>query len=142
MNALPNAWMLADPPSSTTVQEPVLNIVIVNKLMDAISDAGMYESEDEPKPQSSVIQEAAKMLCEVSVENAEIAPCYGEINVTWRADSKRVKATFGPDPAIFYVYKENIERGHVNYSHMEEHADRNYLRDSLAWLANPRLNVR
>jgi hypothetical protein len=110
-------------------------------LVDVVSDPDLYESDAEPKPQPNLIRQAADILSSVSLDGAEVAPFYGEIDVTWKAHNVRVKATFGPDPTLFYVYRECFENGRVAYSHMQENANPEYLQESLQWLANPLLNV-
>lgn len=138
MNALLSSLL---PTSSTATEQRITNIGAFNKLVDAVSDPDLYESDDEPKPHVKLVHRAADILSNVSLENAEVTPFYGEIDVTWKANGVRVKATFGPDPAVFYVYREGFEDGRVVYSHMEENADLDYLQDSLQWLASPFANV-
>jgi hypothetical protein len=137
MNALSSLL----PSSSTATAQRITNIGAFNKLIDAVSDPDLYESDGEPKPQLGLIRHAADILSGVSLEGAEVAPFYGEIDVTWKANGIRVKATFGPDPVLFYVYRECFENGRVAYSHMQENADPAYLQESLQWLANPLQNV-
>lgn len=138
MNALPNSFLQT---SSTVTPQRITNIGAFNKLVDAVSNLDLYESDDEPKPRLALVHRAADILSSVSLENAEVAPSYGEINVTWKANGVRVKATFGPDPDLFYVYREGFENGRVVYSHMEENASPAYLKASLQWLASPFANV-
>lgn len=138
MNALHNSFLQT---SSTVTPQRITNIGAFNKLVDAVSDPDLYENDDEQKPRLALVHRAADILSSVSLENAEVAPSYGEINVTWKANGLRVKATFGPDPDLFYVYREGFENGHVAYSHMEENASPAYLQDSLQWLASPFANV-
>jgi hypothetical protein len=137
MNALSSLL----PTSSTATAQKITNIGAFNKLVDAISNLDLYESDVEPKPQLGLIRHAADILSGVSLDGADVAPFYGEIDVTWKASGLRVKATFGPDPALFYVYRECLENGRVAYSHMQENADQAYLQESLQWLANPLQNV-
>jgi hypothetical protein len=129
------------PPSSTATAQKITSIGAFNALVDAVSNPDLYESETEPKPQPTLIHHAADVLTNVSLEGAEVAPFYGEIDVTWKLNGVRVKATFGPDPALFYVYRECFENGRVAYSHMQENANLQYLQESLQWLANPLQNV-
>jgi len=140
MNARPNSFRL-EKPSSTISDPSVIDITVLNKIVDAISNADLYESEDEPRPHALLITKTAKALSGISVAKAEIAPFFGEINVTWKEGGIRVKATFGPDPALFSVYRERFEEGHVTQSHLEENANLDYLEASLQWLADPFVNV-
>ena len=137
MNALFNVLG----PTSTATTQKIMSIGAFNALVDAVSNPDLYESETEPKPQPPLIRKAADILTSVSLEGAEVAPFYGEIDVTWKLNGIRVKATFGPDPALFYVYRESLENGHVAYSHMQENANPQYLQESLEWLANPLQHV-
>jgi hypothetical protein len=129
------------PPSSTATPQRITSASAFNKLVDAVSDRDLYESDDEPQPQPGLIHRAADILSSVSLEGADVSPFFGEIDVTWQSNGVRVKATFGPDPALFYVYRECFENGRVAYSHLQENADPGYLQESLQWLANPLAHV-
>jgi len=132
----------ASRPTSTIVEwHPILNVGTVNTIMNAIGSSG-YEL-GEPMPTAAVITKAAGSLFTFPIEKAEISPFYGEVNVTWKNGTDRVKATFGPDPQVFYVYKECFEQGRVTYNHLEQNATKQDLWDSLNWLdTHHALNVR
>jgi hypothetical protein len=125
---------MLDPPSSTVRQPSVVNIGTFNAIVNAISDTDLYEAQDEPPPSFAVIRNAANILESIPIEGAEVAPYFGEINVTWRIGRNRVKATFGPEPNVFYVYQEQMEQGRVVHNHLEEHPDIDFLRTALRGL--------
>jgi hypothetical protein len=138
MNALP--IMLANPPSATEQESPILNVAVVNALIDALSDTELYESE-ESKPSADVVTRAANALATVPIQTAEIAPYFGEINVTWRTQSARVKAIFGPQAEVFSVYREFMTGDRVTFHFLQPNATVGYLHSSIEWLKNPVAHV-
>jgi hypothetical protein len=139
MNFLRNAWMVT-PPSVTIVDcNYAADVGTINTIMNAMGNVG-YES-DEPMPKATVITNAARSLCSVPIQGAQISPFYGEVNITWKHGHDRVKATFGPAQDMFFVYRECFEGGRVTDSHLEEHATEEYLRQSLDWLRTHHQNV-
>jgi hypothetical protein len=129
--------MMLENPSTSTVGKPVeINAAVVNALIDAVSDTDLYET-GERKPSPDIIATAATALTAVSIANADIAPYFGEINITWRTNDGRVKAIFGPLPNTFSVYCETVQGGRVTYNDLRQHADVDYLHSSLEWLKNP-----
>jgi hypothetical protein len=129
--------MMLENPQTPTIGEPVaINATVINALFDAVSDTDLYES-GEPRPSADLIAQAATALTAVSIANADIAPYFGEINVTWRTNDGRVKAIFGPLPNSFSVYCEMVQGNRVAYNDLRQHADVDYLHSSLEWLKNP-----
>ena len=132
---------MVNPPTETIVHCRAINVGTINTIMNGISNVG-YEPK-EPLPKPAVITQAASSLRTFPLERAEISPFYGEVNVTWRNGSDRVKATFGPEPNVFYVYKECFENGSVTFNHLEPNPSTQYLRESLDWLTTHHaVNVR
>jgi hypothetical protein len=140
MNAF-RMMMLENPPTSTVGEPVAINAAVVNALIDAISDSDLYES-GEDRPSDDLIAAAATALTAVRIADADIAPYFGEINVTWRANSGRVKAIFGPSPDRFSVYCETVQGDRVTHNDLRQHADVDYLHSSLERLKNSQPHVR
>jgi hypothetical protein len=129
------------PTTSTTSVCVISNPGVYNTVFDACYDTDLYESIDEPRPSFELIENTAKNLRCTPIAKADIAPYFGEINVTWKADGRRVKAIFGPAPTSFCVYREQMNNGRVTYKHLEPKAEPRDLHTSIEWLWNPTLNV-
>jgi hypothetical protein len=130
---LRSAGMMSCPTATIVHYNCAVDVGAINTIMNAIGSVGYEPEENMPVP--AVITQAARSLCTLPMEKAEISPFYGEVNVTWKNGLDRVKATFGPEPNIFYVYKECFDNGRVTYNHLESNPDVQYLHDSLNWLA-------
>jgi hypothetical protein len=109
-----------------------------NKMVDAVYDQDLYESDEEPKPRPMTIIAAADALSTLSPEDVntvEIEPYSGELGLVWKSGrTKRVKAMFGPGRDAYSVYYEHMLNGHVVEHHLQSDPDHGYLRQRLAWL--------
>jgi hypothetical protein len=113
------------------------NFRALNKLMDAVSDVDLYES-NEPKISPSAIIAAAEALEQLTpqeVDKVEVEPYSGELSLIWRAGrDRRVKAMFGPEKNSYSVYYERMFNGRVVEHRLNANADHAFLKDRLAWL--------
>jgi hypothetical protein len=122
--------------ASQTLGKPRFTVEL-NHLLDALSDAALYE-QGEPKPSPETIALAANVLSRVEDRyrnNTEIEPYWGQLSLIWRTGrEKRVKATFGGDSVT--VYHEEMIDGRVIDSGMEtlRGSDTRELSARLAWL--------
>jgi hypothetical protein len=113
------------------------NFRALNKLLDAISDVDLYESNEVKISPSAVIAaaEALEQLTSQEVDKVEIEPYSGELSLIWRAGrDKRVKAMFGPEKNSYSLYYERMLNGRVVEQRLEPNANHAYLKDRLAWL--------
>ena len=79
----------------------------------------LYE-DNEPEPKYSVVLKAADLLRTLPIERAErahIDPYFGEINLTWRCDSRMVRAIIRPNGSIS-IYRQRLDRDRVAHSEM------------------------
>ncbi len=128
-----------DSTTATVGYRMIVNPGIYNMVFDACCDTDFYESAQEARPSYDVVKNAARALLSAPITNAVIAPFCGEINVTWKAGGRRVKAIFGPEPDSFSVYREQMTNGRVTFKEMNDHAGASDLRDSIGWLSNTTL---
>ncbi len=116
----------------------IWNFRLLNDVIDAVCDVGLYESKDEQKPGAWAIVAAASALNYVARQDrdsVEIEPYSGELSLIWRAGrEKRVKAMFGHEKNSYSVYYERLVGGLVVERHLERNADHAYLTGRLAWL--------
>jgi hypothetical protein len=141
MSSFGQCFMTSHPTATIVRQQPVVNVGALNTIVDAVCNVGI-EAPEEKMPTPSVFLQAADLLHAFPINKAEISPFYGEVNITWKNGSDRVKATFGPEPGMFFVYKECFENGRVTFSDLDEHANEASLRQSLYWLNTHHPNVR
>lgn len=132
------ARALQDLTSATNVEHILPEFRAVNRIVDALRDLDLYESEDELKPSPQAIVAAAGALIALSpqdAESVEIEPYSGELSLIWRAGgNKRVKAMFGQERNSYSVYYERMAGGRVVECHLRPNADNSYLVDRLTWL--------
>jgi hypothetical protein len=121
--------------TATVSQYMIVNPGVYNVVLDACCDSDLYESSQETRPSYDLVKNTARNLLTMPMVNAAIAPYFGEINVTWNGDGRRVKAIFGPAPNSFAVYCEQITNGLVTYNNMNQNATSNDLRTSIDWLS-------
>lgn len=123
--------------SATTGEVSPLSNPLLEKLLAALSNPDLYES-DEPKPSPSAILAAAEALGQLEpqdVERVEIEPYSGELSLVWRAGrTKRVKVMFGQEKNSYSIYYEEMLNGRVVDGRLEPNANHTFLKDRLAWL--------
>jgi hypothetical protein len=115
----------------------IVNPGVYNVIFDACCDSDLYEEPGETRPSYDLVKNAARMLINTSIANAMIAPYFGEINVTWKTDGRRVKAIFGPAPDALSVYCEQMTDGRVTQKELKQNAGTADLKNSIEWLSNP-----
>jgi hypothetical protein len=117
-----------------------MNLRLLNKLADAVFNADLYESAEEPKPSPDTVLAAVTVLGDLTsqkADEAEIEPYFGEINLIWKTGkSKRVKATFRPNAKSYSVYYEEMQDRRAVQHNLRPNADINYLQDRLSWLTS------
>jgi hypothetical protein len=126
------------PMTATSGEVSALSSPWLKKLLDALSDADLYESDAELKPSPSAILAAAEALAHLQPQEAdrvEIEPYSGELSLIWRTGrNKRVKAMFGQEKNSYSIYYEEMLNGRVVDGRLEPNADHTLLKDRLAWL--------
>ncbi len=128
------------PVSATTAtvnQYMIVNPGVYNTVFDACCDSDLYESPAELRPSYELVRNTARTLLTSPIANAVIAPYCGEINVTWKANGRRVKAIFGPAPSSLSIYCENMTNGLVTFNDLRTNAEPRDLLTSIEWLSNP-----
>jgi hypothetical protein len=115
----------------------IVNPGVYNVVFDACCDSDLYESSQEQRPSYDLVKNTARTLLTTRVANAVIAPYFGEINITWKADGRKVKAIFGPEPDSLSIYCEQITNGRVTLNDLKRNAEPRDLRTSIEWLSNP-----
>jgi len=110
---------------------------VYNVVFDACCDSDLYESSQELRPSYDLVKNTARTLLTAPIANAVIAPYFGEINITWKSDGRKVKAIFGPDPNSLSVYREQMTNGRVTLNELKQNAEPRDLRTSIEWLSDP-----
>jgi hypothetical protein len=127
-----------DPMTATSGEVSALSSPWLKKLLDALSDGDLYESDEELKPSPSAILAAAEALGHLRAQDAdrvEIEPYSGELSLIWRAGrNKRVKAMFGQEKNSYSIYYEEMSNGRVVDGRLEPNANHTLLKERLAWL--------
>lgn len=105
--------------STTNNGRFVLDTPLFDKIAMAVLNDDAYESAEDPRPGVFAMIRATNTLVqsvrEEQLQDIEIDPYLGEINITWRnrQRGKRVKVIFRSDAGSFSVYHEHSEQGRV-----------------------------
>jgi hypothetical protein len=131
------AAVMENPSTATVREDTIFDVGVLNVLVDACCDTDLYESDEETRPSPELLKQAAAVLDSLPIAHAEIAPYFGEIDVTWKRHNRRVKAIFGPSATSFSVYCEEMQNGRTVTNRLRTNADKQSLCESIKWLLQP-----